>query len=430
MPALLFYGRDESLVAVLAAAVLGVPKAQIVDAAAFLRSPLGGAPTAPNARLLIVELPEAGTHEAQRIAARETVRAARQSLPSLPIVVVYDSADRDQGVATLIDGADAILPKPFDLDAFRALLGRQTRRVDSTSGIEPSRPAGSSPTTHAGPSGALPPGGLPHPVETAPARPKAAPTAAVPTSVSVDPGAATTATTTAAPTTRQACRELDEDALPELVRRVAHEVNNPLTTIRGLLQLLLHDTHGDPAHDETMSTYRTIEGEARRISEVVDELEYFSGARRPARTMVDLGALLRDVLTELGVPVQDRVKSASLRLLADREQIRFAMRQQVGFLTRVDGPKSRELSVKLTRDGDWAIVRFRGRDRSLPDLDKVLLPLLCGADESGARWSLAGADGIARAHGGRVSVRRRNDRRVEICLKLPICDERTLRTSA
>lgn len=347
MLSLLFHGREESLLPTLAATVLGARETRRNSDAAPIEAPAPG--------FLLLEL---ATLRGGPTDAAERIREHRARDAALPILVVYDEADRERAVATLIDGADAILPQPFHLDAFAALVQRLA------------------------------------------ARPAAAPVDAAPSSNG---------------------RHGGDEALAELVRRVAHEVNNPLTTIRGLLQLLLHDPDPEPPREETRDTYQTMERETRRISEVVDELEYFAGVRRPARTMVDLGELTRDALAEFGLQTPPRLRDASLRMLADREQVRFALRHQIGFLTRVCGPGPADLSVKLLRLPDLAVTRVRGRVRAAPDLEKCLLPLIGDAHEAGeGRWSLAGAHGIARAHGGRVAVEQRKDGRLEVRLELPI----------
>jgi signal transduction histidine kinase len=57
----------------------------------------------------------------------------------------------------------------------------------------------------------------------------------------------------------------------ELVRRVRHDANNPITTVLGHVQLLLDD----PAvqDDDVRASLRVVESELRRLIEIVRRLD-------------------------------------------------------------------------------------------------------------------------------------------------------------
>lgn len=63
---------------------------------------------------------------------------------------------------------------------------------------------------------------------------------------------------------------MDMKEVAELVRRVRHDANNPLTAALGHVQLLLDD----PAiqDDEARESLRVIESELRRLTEILRKL--------------------------------------------------------------------------------------------------------------------------------------------------------------
>jgi signal transduction histidine kinase len=83
-------------------------------------------------------------------------------------------------------------------------------------------------------------------------------------------------------------------AIGQLAAGVAHELNNPLTSILGFAQLLMRNLQpGDPAHDNLS----TIAAEALRARDIVQGLLDFSRQNAPFYERVDINQVLRDTLT-------------------------------------------------------------------------------------------------------------------------------------
>lgn len=282
------------------------------------------------------------------------VARVRDDVRDAAILGVFDAVHRDEAVSSITAGADAILPQPFHLDALRAQIDALTR------------PRG-------------------------------------------DPAATGLEQTAAATSSAD---------LTELVRRVAHEINNPLTIIRGLVQILLQPhREGDdpPSEGEHQKALRTLERQSRRIAEVVQELEYYAGTRRPIRTVVDLRKEVEEALRDLEIEARFDTADAPVSLLADREQIRFAIRNVLGRLGQI----GKSLDVRLQRKGDRATIRARSEVPGDLDVEALMLPLArLDASPDRAFYSLAGARGVAHSHGGDLRVRRKG-RRIVVRFDLP-----------
>ena len=68
----------------------------------------------------------------------------------------------------------------------------------------------------------------------------------------------------------KAAMSMDIKELAELVRRVRHDANNPLTAALGHVQLLLDDSGIQDV--EARESLRVIESELRRLTEILRKL--------------------------------------------------------------------------------------------------------------------------------------------------------------
>ena len=82
-------------------------------------------------------------------------------------------------------------------------------------------------------------------------------------------------------------------ALGRFARGVAHEINNPLTTLSGWVQILVSETNDD---DPRYDTFEVMQQELDRVAKVVQDLLAVSGQPSPQRDQVDINAIIRGLV--------------------------------------------------------------------------------------------------------------------------------------
>lgn len=81
-------------------------------------------------------------------------------------------------------------------------------------------------------------------------------------------------------------------AMGQMIGGFAHELNNPLTSILGMSELL----QDSPVPDASRKQLEILQQQARRAVEIVQNLTYFSRPPAPGKSTIDLGELVQRTL--------------------------------------------------------------------------------------------------------------------------------------
>jgi two-component system NtrC family sensor kinase len=201
-------------------------------------------------------------------------------------------------------------------------------------------------------------------------------------------------------------------SIGQLVSGVAHELNNPLTSITGLAELLLER----PPHPELPREHlRIIYDQAERAGRIVRNLLTFARKGVEEKTAVDLrevvartSLLITYELQLHGIELESDLSPDAAVVLGDRYELQQVLLNLVtNAVQAVSGlaeekPRRITLSTSRTEDGK-AVLRVRDSGPGVPD---HLVPYLftpfftTKAPGEGTGLGLSLSYGLVKAHGG------------------------------
>lgn len=226
---------------------------------------------------------------------------------------------------------------------------------------------------------------------------------------------------------RQGMRRLEETqaqliqsaklaAVGELAAGIAHEINNPLTSIIGLARLLFEDTAPD---DPRFEDLEAIDREAGRARLIVRGLLDFARASEPLRTPTDLNQLVEEAIVLVYTKsVRHRIalekNFSSLPLIPlDSNQIKQVIVNLLNNAIQAMPERGKltldtELRSEAAGDHQRAVV-LRVKDTGvgiLPEvIDKIFDPFFTTKQVGhGTGLGLSVSYGIVDRHGGRIEV--------------------------
>jgi signal transduction histidine kinase len=193
--------------------------------------------------------------------------------------------------------------------------------------------------------------------------------------------------------------------LGEFAAGVAHEIRNPLTSMRMTLQLLGEGLQGKSAEDVAV-----LLDEVRRLEASVEGLLLYAGEPRLAKESVDLGAeaegaarILERQASHLGVRIAVEREPGAPRAAGDAARLRACLSNLI--LNAVQAsPRGGTVRVRVAAGANGPVVEVADEGPGIPPEvgDRLYEPFFSGRP-GGTGLGLAVTRRLVEAHGGRVS---------------------------
>jgi signal transduction histidine kinase len=222
-------------------------------------------------------------------------------------------------------------------------------------------------------------------------------------------------------------------ALGVLVAGVAHELNNPLTSVLGYSELL-GSTEPDGKRKDKLIR---IGQEAKRAAGIVQNLKMFSRESKPEKLPINLNSIVEQVLelrgedlASRGIDVECRLSPGLPDVMADAAQFQQVLLQILSNAERAVGEVDRRGRIIIETRAGGGQVRLEVIDNGPgirpENLEQVFLPFFTTQDLGhGPGLGLSICYGIVKEHEGRIRADSAVGRGATLIVDLPEVEEAT-----
>jgi signal transduction histidine kinase len=194
--------------------------------------------------------------------------------------------------------------------------------------------------------------------------------------------------------------------------RIAHEINNPLTTISGQLQLRLSEMESS---DLNYHVFATLEEETQRIAETVRDLVTYAQLGDPDKEVVNLNDILKDIVyafkdteQEKEIRIVEAFDENLPVIMADKKQIVLACKNIIDNSRKaINGEGGLKIATEKGRDNN-IIATFYDSGRGIPQdiIERIFDPFfVVKEEERGMGLGLCVSNDIIKRHGGALTVK-------------------------
>jgi two-component system sensor histidine kinase PilS (NtrC family) len=195
-------------------------------------------------------------------------------------------------------------------------------------------------------------------------------------------------------------------AIGELSAKIAHEIRNPLASLKGSIEMLSESKVGQEKKDRLMHIALS---EMDRLNSIITEFLNYSRPRPLYLQSFDLHTELAETVEMFNARVDlnariDGLFEGELNVMADAEKLREVF-WNLGINALESMTDGGTLTISTLREGDNVFIRFSdtgsGIDRE--DIDRIFFPFFT-TKKSGTGLGLSISYRVAQDHGGSIKV--------------------------
>ncbi len=224
---------------------------------------------------------------------------------------------------------------------------------------------------------------------------------------------------------RQLARSEKLAAIGQLVAGVAHELNNPLTSIVGYSELISDELPSGPARQKLEKMAK----EAQRMRRIIENLLRFARQNNPEKKSANLDLLLQDVLSlreyhlkNNDVEVHLQIEPDLPPVAVDEDQFKQILLNLLNnSIDALESAVEKRISIEALRRDSRIIVHFDDTGNGFTDTNRVFDPFYTTKPVGkGTGLGLSICYGIVKEHGGEIHAANLEPSGARIILELPV----------